>query len=462
MFQATHLNKPSFTGFTVGTVVDTNDPQQTGRLRICVPAYGDRFEAAVKELPWAMYVTPFGGTVNNDRIKRGTEQSESDGPVGYGFWNIPKLGSTVIVTCIDGNPMTRVWVGCLHTERLGHTLPHGRYMVNSDGEPDGPLDSYESPIQPLYGNQQTAFGSKSGNYEWRTRGADYSAAANTEGFYINDGINNVADDKDVTLDSPDGKSVAIRQGYGLSQIEPHLTSENTGSNYDSQVYSWTTPGFHSISMDDRKENCRVKIRTTAGHQIIMDDTNERIYINTSEGKNWIELDQDGNIDVYATTKVNIRSEGDINFTANKSIRMYADESIHMYTNDIRIQAVKDYHVRVGAKARIHSVGDMLLQTDSNFHTKVSKHGHISTGGTLYLKASGDIIGQCTFVHFNGPPAQPAAAANEDPAKWTNRIPAHEPYMRSTTLNDYTHEPKYPYDDPSAGSEDKTRGSYWRR
>lgn len=432
-FRGSRTNELIYYGFTVGTVVDTNDPQQTGRIKVMVPSYGDRPDTPVGDLPWAIYVSPLGGTMNNEKIERGAQEMTTPGPVGYGFWNIPKIGSSVVVTCVDGYPGARLWVGCLHTERLNHTLPHGRFIVESEDNQDGPFDSYEQPIQPLYDNQTTTFGSRAGNYEWRTRGADYSATATADNFYLEDGFSKKQDDKDVVLKSKDGKQTIIRQGYAKSQIEPELKSEATEVNYDSHVYSWTTPGFHSISMDDRKENCRVRIRTTSGHQLILDDTNERIYINTCEGKNWIELDQDGNVDIYATTKVNVRTEGDINFTADKTIRMHA-EDIHMYaTNNVHIQASNDFHAKVGGK------------------------GMITTDGALHLKATGQIIEQGSQIHLNGP--TPTSATK---AKWTNRVPAHEPYARMSTKNDYSHEPKYDYDSPEIGSEHKTRGKFWRR
>jgi len=399
------------TGFTVGTVVDTNDPQQTGRLRILVPGYGDNPSMPVGDVPWAMYISPLGGSVSN--IERGSDLDPGDGPVSYGFWSIPKIGAAVVVTCIDGDPMSRAWVGCLHTERLAHTLPHGRFIGD-----DGPLDSTEKPIQPLYDNQTGAFGKRANNYEWKTRGADYSASATASGFYLNDGISKVADTEG--------------NGYGVSQIEPDVKSEATGKNYDSQVYSWTTPGFHSISMDDRVENCRVRIRTTSGHQILMDDTNERIYINTCDGLNWIELDQDGNIDVYSTTKISIHSEGDINFSSNKSIRLTADDAIHMKT------------------AACH------IQTSSDFNVKVGGDGMITAGGTLNLKSSGQLLQQGSQIHLNGP--SPKTAAD---ALLTNRVPDHEPWARCD-MKEGTHDPKYPYDSDQNGRDWKSRGAEWKR
>ncbi len=469
-----------YTSITIGTVVDTNDPQQTGRLRVVVPSYGDRSDGLVSDLPWASYISPLAGTLNNDNTKRGTEQQASHGPISYGMWNIPKVGAAVAVTCIDGDPMSRIWLGCLQPEMLAHTLPHGRYIIENGSEPDGPLNSQEQQIQPTYNNLTTAFGSRNHNYEWRTRGADYSAASiNAQQFQV---ISQTSDDRGVSFTAQDGKTTVFQQGYSQSQIEPDVTfAETTGKNYDSHTYSWTTPGFHSISMDDRKENCRMKFRTTAGHQIILDDTNERVYINTAEGRNWIELDQDGNIDIYSTQKVSVRSESDINLSSDKTVRLFGGQGIHMYSGgEIRMQSQADLHLKSAAAIRAHSdtdthfesggvfsvktAGDMLLDTATNMNLMASGEGRMTSSGLLSLTGS-DIYQTGGQIHFNGPTAtqaQMASPAGEQPAFWTNRLPAHEPYGRCATSGDFTHDPKYQYDDPAMGTDDKARGPYWRR
>lgn len=474
MFKPKQHANQVYTSITIGTVIDTNDPQQTGRLRILVPAYGDRSDSLLKDIPWSSYIAPFGGVLNNDNATRGADQKSTQGPVAYGMFNIPKVGAAVAVTCIDGDPMARIWLGCLQAEMLGHTLPHGRFMIADGSEPNGPLSSQEHPIQPLYDNLTTAFSTRAHNYEWRTRGADYTACAVNPQQY--DIISNKADDVDVSFTAQDGNTTVFRQGYGKDQ-----TAGDVSAGYDPQTYSWTTPGFHSISMDDRKENCRVKFRTAGGHQILLDDTNERVYINTAEGRNWIELDQDGNIDIYATKRVSVRSESDINLSADKTIRMYGKEGIHMYSGgEVRIQSVGDTHIKTGGILHIHSVGDTRIQSDAAAHIKAvsdifvdtganvninaGAEGKITSGGVLSLTGS-DIHQTGGQITQNGPPAAVAGAASaaaELAAFWTNKVPAHEPFGRCITASDFTHDPKYTYDDPQMGRDDKVRNKYWRR
>jgi len=472
---------------TIGQVVDTNDPQQMGRVRVVCTQWGDSLDTALEDLPWAIYCTPFGGQVSMGT--RGPGIQESSGGIAYGMWAIPKLGAQVLVMCLDGDPYYRVYLGCVFDQFTPHTLPHGRFMYDDHPElekeggsmrPFGPFTSREDIIAPLHENLKMAFGNKDEpNYEWRSRAADYTVAGITVG-QLNQTYSKVGDDKEFSFDN-----WSSTQGYQTSRIDPN-PPDGIGKNYDSMVYSFTSPGFHSFSMDDRQENCRLRMRTTAGHQIIMDDTNERIYVATAKGNNWIEMDQDGNIDIFTTNKVNVRAEKDINFTSNETIRMYADKGIHMYTNDeIRMEAIKDIHVKTPQNIRAHAGVNIHASADANFHAsagesmyllaaaelhaKSGANANLTGGGTVNILAGGNIIETGPTIHLNGPAATQATSAsppNELNAFWTSRVPTHEPFARTMTSGDFTHAPEFKYEDQRVNREERgrkiVRGMYYRR
>ena len=105
----THHIKPELGHFTmtVGEVVDTNDPLHLGRLRILCPSYGDQATRPIKDLPWALYASPLGGANALGTRGNATDSSpESSGSIAYGIWSIPKVGAKVIVSCIDGDPLS--------------------------------------------------------------------------------------------------------------------------------------------------------------------------------------------------------------------------------------------------------------------------------------------------------------------------------------------------------------------
>lgn len=480
---------------TLGTVMNNSDPHQMGRLKVLCQGLGDdSTDPSGDSLPWASMTSTFGGTATSN-FKRGPTGAQSKGPIAYGFWNIPRVGSTVVIACIDGDPYYRVWLGAIFDQGTASTMPHGRYFYDKgNGQPEGPLDSYEEPIEPLYTNQTKAFTSKSGNYEWRTRGADYSGAGNVDEF--TEFAPSTHPDETITkaFASADGKSFDVKNGY----------AEGNNDHEESSVFSWSTPGFHSISMDDRPENCRIRVRTTCGAQILMDDTNERLYVSTPQGENWIEMDYNGNIDMHGR-RISIHADKDLNFTADETIRFFAKKGIHMVSQDsISMQATKDIsygtdqnlrmkaaqgvfaesgtvtNVKAGGDVNVSSGGTANVKASSNVMIDAGSAANIKAGAALNaqagaainLKAGGQILQTGSTVQMNGAPAASASGAGSatgaspEKAKWTNRVPTHEPYARSMTKDDFTHDPELPYDDPNIGiterGEQIVRGKLWRR
>ncbi len=475
-----------FYGVTIGTVVDTNDPQQNSRVRVICPSFGESLSTNIEDIPWTIVSHDVMGTTEVGT--RGPDLSQSRGPIAYGFWGVPKLNAQVLIMCIDGDMRHRVFMGCVPSQLNNHTMPHGRWTYDehpaTDGisaaYPKGPFTTTEYPIEPLSTNFKLAFGDADINYEWRTRAADYSVSA-VDIEHLNATYSKIADDKDVQFDG-----WTSRQGYQASRLDPLTETTLTQNNYDSLVYSFVTPGFHGISMDDRQENCRIRARTTSGHQIIMDDTNERIYISTAQGKNWIEMDQQGNICMYTDNKVSIRSKQDINLTSDASIRLTAGDSIHMKSgNEIRVQAANDVHFKFEGNLQAHvsqqtnittdgnlnllSRQNVNIESSSNFNIKSGSNLNLESGSNTNQKAGGNIIETATQIHHNGPAAASAGSATpaaEQPAMLTNMVPNHEPWARTMTANDFTHEPEFAYNSNQVGKVERgktfMRGRFWRR
>jgi hypothetical protein len=85
-------------------------------------------------------------------------------------------------------------------------------------------------------------------------------------------------------------------------------------------------GGHTFVMDDGTltgNDSLVRIRTSKGHQITMSDDGNCFYITHANGQTWIELGQEGTVDVFATNSVNVRTQGTINLHADQDINMFA-------------------------------------------------------------------------------------------------------------------------------------------
>lgn len=373
-----NYSRAQFSGLTLGVVVDTDDPLQMGRLRIFCPSLNDSPKKP-QLLPWATYITPFGGSINNSEFYRGTDENNatSSGSLHYGFWAVPEMGAQVLVGCVDGDPRRRFWIGCVPEHQQTHTLHNGRWKWK-DGVVDGPLTGNGSPMQPAHANATKAFDGRNDSPEWRSRIADYQTTANSEdvGQLPNSKMTESLDQQNsqIRANDPDTweRATLGSHGYDWSGFKK-LDYKS------SRVVGLSTPGMHSLVMDDRPFNNRIRLKTTAGHQILLDDTNERIYISTYDGENWMEFDRNGNIDMFSANRISIHAAKDLNFNAGQTIRFFAGEGIHGYCgSDIVTQDVFDYENPTGilrqdpleqppqpGEIRFHATADLHLKSEQN-------------------------------------------------------------------------------------------------
>lgn len=384
-------------GLTMGLVVSTDDPLQGGRLQIFCPAYGDDPKKPMA-LPWAAYISPYGGAVNNRDYVRGShDKTSSDGAVHYGFWGIPELGANVLVGCVDGDPRRRFWVGCLPSHQETHTQFTGRFKYIGN-RVEGPLTSYGRPLEPLSSNMKEAFSNMLSSPEWRSRGVDYQTAANRddEGSQPNtDRGSNYMDDtydkiKNTEID-PRARAALGDNGYDYSSFG------NVKGMRASKVFGMSSPGMHAIFMDDRSYSNKIKIRSGSGHTILMDDANERIYIMTNKGKSYIEMDSSGNIDIFNERRLSVHSKKDINFTTDESFRVHAKKGIHLYAGESEEQDTLESEpmageIRLQAANDMHLISENVMRTFSASDTLSEIGGKKceSIGDSLFLQVQNDI------------------------------------------------------------------------
>lgn len=382
------------TALTMGVVVDNDDPLQMGRLRVFCPSLSHD-PSKISQLPWCVYVTPYGGVINNTQYERGDGHTTT-GAVAYGQFAIPELGANVLVGCIDGDLRRPFWIGCVYDQQETHTLATGRYNWSNGGKADGPLSSAGSPIEPQYSNAQKAFGGKSSSPEWQSREAEYTGAAVDKNV-----SENPTPDKTTYLDQQHDDISSAQQfafNKGIVGSHGYDWSGFGGLPVKSpRVTSWSSPGFASMVMDDRLFNNRTRWKSSTGHMILLDDTNERIYIRTNTGNAWIEMDSAGNIDGYSTRRISLSADMDINLFSKQTVRIQGVEGVYINaggantfeqlseappSGQIRFQATDDIHMVTSKTYRHLSVEDSLFEIGGN--------QCLTVGGTSKTQVQGEI------------------------------------------------------------------------
>ena len=93
---------------------------------------------------------------------------------------------------------------------------------------------------------------------------------------------------------------------------------------------------HSLVMDDgdiEGNNNLIRFKTAAGHQILLHDTEDIIYIGNSKGTSWVQMDAEGQLDIYSKTNINLRTKN-FNMHADSSIKMFAGNNIQIVAGNI--------------------------------------------------------------------------------------------------------------------------------
>jgi hypothetical protein len=206
-----------------------------------------------------------------------------------------------------------------------------------------------------------------------------------------------------------------------------------------------------------------RVRTRTGHQLLMHNSEDLIYIGNARGTTWIELTSNGKIDIYAQDSVNVHTETDLNVFANRDINFEAGRNINMKSGgrlkadigtnmelligaDGKITVGSNWDQKIGGTTKLASTGNINLVSAAN--------NRFTSGASTHIAAAGELRESASTIHMNGELADVADVAEQvipltthaNPATSTTadwattkyqsgtissimkRIPMHEPWL----------------------------------
>jgi hypothetical protein len=417
-------------------VVSHLDPTYMGVLEVEIlrPAGGDGVESQLHQVK---YMSPFYGITGVKHVQADPDNYNNT-QKSYGMWMIPPdPGTTVIVFFIDGDPRQGYWMGCVQDENANFMIPgiaatqnnvEGTYTRAPVAEynkqvNDTPTDptTIKKPTHPLADvlNSQ-------GLIKDDIRGITTSSARREAPSMV----------FGISTPGPLDKRPGAKQGPvgKIEHLIPNAPVSRLGGTtfvMDDGDDKWLRktkakdgpPEYASVEQGDYSgkpdipHNELVRIRTRTGHQLLMHNSEDLIYITNSRGTAWIEFTSDGKIDIYAQDSISMHTANDINFIADRDINFNATGNINM-TSGISMYATtkKTFEVSAGT--------DVKLTAKGNSH--ISSAHHFETAGK---------------IDMNGPAAEKATAA-----KLPVRVPQTEPWEGHENL------------DPTSFKPDKTKAT----
>jgi hypothetical protein len=218
----------------------------------------------------------------------------------------------------------------------------------------------------------------------------------------------------------------------------------------------------------------IRIRTRTGHQILLHNSEDLIYIGNSRGTAWIELSSDGKIDIYAEDSISMHTKQDFNFYADRDINMEAGRNFNLKVadrhqtevgGDLNLLIAGNKNVLIDGDMGITISGNNKITTTGNFDLNTSGANKFTAGGATDILSGGNHTETAPAIHMNGPGAAAAESAtppeplptfaNPDETETAIdsimlRIPSHEPWPHHENLDPVSFKPDMT--DREAGSD----------
>jgi hypothetical protein len=390
----------------------------------------------------AKYMSPFYGVTPQSTTSANDDYENTQ--KSYGMWAVPPdVGSTVIVMFIQGDPKYGYWIGCVPDEGMNFMtpgiaatrqvvedtktvddadrLPVAEYnkKVNSGNQPDPTkIKKAQHPLAEVLSLQ--------GLIKDDTRGITTSSARrevpsmvfgiSTPGPLDKAGPAGFAGPEDDPVAIPtnrlggstfvmdDGDDKFLRKISADSGPPVYARTENNETNGDPKI----------------PHNELVRIRTRTGHQILLHNSEDLIYIGNAKGTTWIELTSNGKIDIFADDSIsihtnndlNIRAERDINLEAGRNINFKAADVAHIEANSIETVATTTTKITSGTTSHINS-----------------KTNHLETAKKIYMNSK-----QAAEAAEPLKTIQVPTELGETIEAIMARVPMHEPWPHHENLD----------------------------
>lgn len=282
----------------VGLVRETDDDSRMGRLRVWIPEIsgGDGLDPS----SWFIvsYCSPFAGATSVYSNKP-NDQSWTASQRSYGMWFVPPdKDNEVIVAFINGDSSKGIWLGCLYQQNMNNMVPG---IAGNGGTSGAPVVEY---------NKRNQY-----------NGDPAETAQRPEFEPLRDGL--------------------LRQGLLDDPVRGITSASARRPDPINTVYGLLTPGGSQLVLDDDPGNRFIRLRTQQGAQVLINDSTGFIYMNSADGKNWVELSGGGEIDIYAQADISIRTKGSLNLRADVDVNIEAGRSIFMKARDEQLGPIPD-------------------------------------------------------------------------------------------------------------------------
>jgi hypothetical protein len=130
----------------------------------------------------------------------------------------------------------------------------------------------------------------------------------------------------------------------------------------------------------------IRLRTRTGHQILLHNSEDLIYIGNAKGTTWIELTSNGKIDIFAEDSISIHTKNDLNIRADRDLNLEAGRNVNIKSTKTHIESILN--------TEIYSKEDTIITSEKLSHIN-SGTEHRETAGKIYMNSLKNIAVKTT-------------------------------------------------------------------
>lgn len=453
-------------GIMLAKVVGYIDPSFMSGLEVTLLRENGNNIGELSQTYPVKYATPFYGTTAYEYMGLNNNDFQ-DTQKSYGMWfPTVEIGTTVLVVFIDGNPSDGYFIGCVPGRFANQMIPAIGGSTEFDATDDQkakydtkqPLpvgevnrkansleknlsvDKIKKPVHPI----ADVF-LQQGLLEDDVRGVTTSTSRRDSptsvfGISTPGPFDRSSSGKKNFVGKPQSKSpqpVPVSRLGGTQMVfddGEDRYQRKTPASEGGVEYADTENGEKGDPNIPYNEHFRIRTRT--GHQILLHNSEDLIYIGNARGTTWIELTSNGKIDIYAEDSISIHSKNDFNFRADRDINIEAGRNINIKatadfskeaetdeggfdSGRIHIESKHDYKLVIGATGKITTSKDLeIFTTGSN---------NLTAGATTNILSTAGHFETAAVIHMNGPAATPATPALSLPTHNNIKTSSSEPW-----------------------------------
>jgi hypothetical protein len=340
-------------------------------------------------------MSPFYG-VTSSRFEGNSSENFNDVQKSYGMWMVPPdVGTTVIVIFPQGAGFG-YWIGCVPDIYQNHMVPglaaSSDLAITSEQEKRYGIGYGVSSLPVAEFNKKVNKGTNQNISRLAKPVHPFADVLLKQGLLADSirGVTSSSARREIPstvfgistpgpVDTSDG---APKGKLGFDNLDNDSKLNATG------LFPISRLGGSTFVMDDGDQNGDnelVRIRTRTGHQILLHNKADLIYIGNSTGTVWIELTSAGKIDVYAEDSVSIHTKGDFNLRADRDFNLEAGRNFNINSadGDFNLNVSGDTNI-ITDTAQIQTTGDFNLSSkDSIVFLADTDFSSLSKGQSIH-------------------------------------------------------------------------------